>query len=112
MKTAASKLLEDLPNKFLYKKAFKRDKNLSLRQMLRDSIVGEIDAISLYDAQISATDNETIKTALTSIRDEEVVHIGELYKLFKQFFPETEEQVQSGEDEVERLVKKLGLEIL
>ena len=111
MKSVASKILEDIPNELLYKNVYRKDKDFSLRQMLRDSIVGEIDAISLYDIQISATDNELVKSTLSSIRDEEVAHIGELYKLFKKLFPETEGQIKSGEDEVEELIKKSGLEI-
>lgn len=105
MKSLASKILESIPNGFLYRKAT-HNKSFSLNQMLRDSIVGELDAISLYDVQINSTDNELVKKTLTSIRDEEVVHVGELYSLMKEIDPNLEDKIKSGEDEVSELIYK------
>ena len=110
-KPLARKFLESIPNFDFYKRALKNDKNTSLKQMLRDSIIGELDAISLYEVQIAAIEDEMAKKVLSSIRDEEIAHVGELYSLIKKVDSGIEGKVGSGEDEVKEMIEKSGLNI-
>ena len=111
MKSKASQLLESIPNFTLYKSTLEYNPNLSLLQMLRDSIIGEIDTVSLYDLQISSISDPEIKKVLTSIRDEEISHIGELYSLVKRVSPSVDSKISSGENEVRELILKSNLDI-
>jgi|WetSurMetagenome_2_1015567.scaffolds.fasta_scaffold45865_4 uncharacterized protein len=58
---------------------FKSDDEI-IRALYLD-IASELEAIFTYDAHVEATSNEYVKKVLKSIRDEEKVHVGELYTL-------------------------------
>lgn len=95
----------------LYKDSLRSDPQTSLRQMIRDGVTSELEAISLYEVQISSVTDSVIKETLSSIRDEEIAHIGELYSLLKRIQPDTESKILSGEDEVREMIEKSGLNI-
>ena len=78
-----------------------------LIQALREDVVGELEAIMLYDAHVQATDNEKAKAVLSDIRDEEKVHMGELITLIRHLDPDEAEFFKDGEDEVEELLEKV-----
>ena len=72
-----------------------------LTRALRDAIIAEEGAIKQYESVVDATDNEMAKKVLTSIADEERVHVGELQKLLNDMLPDEIEKLQEGEKEVE-----------
>ncbi|MBQ4535288.1 MAG: hypothetical protein IJA22_00520, partial [Clostridia bacterium] len=59
-----------------------------LLKMLREDLIDELIAINNYSEHINATTNETMRRVLTSIRDEERVHVGELLALIDTLCPE------------------------
>lgn len=77
-----------------------------LIQAIRLDIANELEAISLYDAHATATNNINAKKVLSSIRDEEKVHVGELIALLKEIDPEEEKHLLDGQKEIKDLIKK------
>lgn len=80
-----------------------------LIQALRMDIVGELEAIFLYDAHVMATDDPVVKKVLSDIRDEEKAHVGELTALMRYLQPEVTELLLSGEGEVKEMMEELGI---
>ena len=68
--------------------------------ILRLSIIAELDAISLYKKFANQTTNEVIRKTLLEIAEEEEVHVGELETLLKQINPEYTNNLEKGKDEV------------
>ena len=80
-----------------------------LIQALRIDIVGELEAIFLYDAHVHATDDPVVKKVLADIRDEEKAHVGELTALMRYLEPEITDLLLSGEGEVKEMREELGI---
>ena len=80
-----------------------------LIQAVRQDIVGELEAIHLYDAHVHATDDPVVKAVLSDIRDEEKAHVGELLTLLKHLDPAEAEHMAEGEGEVKAMLEKLGV---
>jgi uncharacterized protein len=59
----------------------KFNSNEELLRALQRDIAEELSAIFIYESHIEATDNEDVKKVLTSIKNEEQVHVGELNQL-------------------------------
>jgi rubrerythrin len=72
---------------------------------IRLDIQKEQDAISTYMGQVSKTTNMKVRKVLTSIANEERVHLGELNKLLEVLTDE-EKYTEEGEQEV---IKTLSL---
>lgn len=53
-------------------------------EMLRDDLVGELQAINQYQDHIDSLENEEAKRILEHIRDDEKEHVAELTKLIQQ----------------------------
>ncbi len=83
--------------------------NQELMQAVRMDIAAELEAIFLYDAHSTATDEPLAKAVLADIRDEEVAHVGELLTLLRHLDPAVAEHLVSGEGEVREMMEKLGL---
>ena len=84
----------------------KTDKKLSkeeLIQIVRMNIAGELEAIYLYDEHIRATDDTFAKKVLSSIRDEERIHMSELIELLKYLDPNEETFVDHAKQEIQEL---------
>lgn len=79
-----------------------------LVQALRIDIAGELEAIYLYDAHAMATDDPVAKKVLEDIRDEEVVHCGELLTLIRYLDPSVEGLMMDGEEEVKEMMRGIG----
>jgi rubrerythrin len=47
------------------------------REILRAAIIGELDAINLYEEFANMTDNDDIQAVLQDIAGEEKTHVGE-----------------------------------
>lgn len=80
-----------------------------LIQAIRADIVGELEAIFLYDAHVQATDDPLAKKVLADIRDEEKAHVGELMTLLRHLDPTEAEHFAEGEAEVKEMMEQLGL---
>lgn len=58
------------------------DRELDL-EMLREDLIGELEAINQYQAHIDSMDNEEARKVLEHIRDDEKEHLAELTKLIQ-----------------------------
>ncbi len=88
------------------------DRKLShteLLQTIRIDIAAELEAIYLYDAHAAAADDPLARAVLADIRDEEVVHVGELMTLLRHLDPAVAQQLLDGEGEVKEMMAGLGL---
>lgn len=76
------------------------------KEILRLAIIGELDAISLYE-QLSAKSNDSdIKKILLDIAKEEKTHIGELQALLLLQDEEQREELKNGEAEIKKKTGK------
>jgi rubrerythrin len=80
-----------------------------LIQAIRADLVGELEAIFVYDAHVHATDDPLAKKVLADIRDEEQAHIGELMTLLRHLDPEEETFFAEGEGEVKEMMEQLKI---
>lgn len=102
--------MPNMPAPFVGALPDKKMTKYDLIQAVRADIVGELEAIYLYDAHANATDDPVVKAVLGDIRDEERAHCGELYTLLKYLDPAEAEHLASGEQEVKEMMEKLGIE--
>lgn len=79
-----------------------------LIQALRTDIAGELEAIIGYDAHVMAAEDERVKKVLSSIRDEEKQHVGELMSLIRMLDSKEMEYFEKGTAEVSEL---LGIQV-
>ncbi|MFV0414273.1 MAG: demethoxyubiquinone hydroxylase family protein [Oscillospiraceae bacterium] len=100
--------MPNMPNPFAGNVDRKMNK-AELVQALRADIVGEIEAIYLYDAHVQATDDPVAKKVLADIRDEEVEHCGELLALVRYLDPTVAGLMENGEGEVREMMQQLGV---
>jgi rubrerythrin len=56
-------------------------------EMLRDDLVGELQAINEYQDHIDSLENEEARRILEHIRDDEKEHVAELTKLIQKLDP-------------------------
>lgn len=75
-----------------------------LLKMLREDLIDELIAINNYSDHINATTNETMKAVLTSIRNEERMHVGELLALMDTLCPEEGEFRNQGREEAMEII--------
>jgi rubrerythrin len=68
-----------------------------LLEMLRDDLMGELQAINQYQEHINAIDNEEARHVLEHIRDDEKEHVAELTKLIRKLDPIQEEKFKKEE---------------
>ncbi|SKC63454.1 ferritin family protein [Maledivibacter halophilus] len=78
---------------------------------VRQDIVGELEAIFLYDAHAQATDDIRAKKILEDIRDEEREHVGELMTLLNILDPNEARLFANGKEEVKEMMEELELEM-
>lgn len=76
-----------------------------------ENIVGEIDAIKLYDKAIEESSDAHVIEVLTSIRDEEKVHIGELIYLALEVSPELASKFLDGCKEAKELIGSVSKDV-
>jgi len=82
---------------------------MSIINSLYQDLQDEIHAINQYQLHIDSTENQDIKLALTSIKLEEMVHVGELLTLIDSLDEAFVNQILDGQDEVETLFECLNL---
>lgn len=73
-----------------------------LIQALRVDIVGEMEAIIVYEAHANATTDERVKKVLMHIADEERHHVGELQQLLYTLNPNEQKFVDHGMQKVQQ----------
>lgn len=73
------------------------------REAIRAAIVGEFDAIDLYEQLAAASKDPLVKKVLLDIAGEEKTHVGELTELLKRLDQQQREEMEHGREEVEEL---------
>ncbi len=76
------------------------------REILRAAIIGELDAINLYEEFANMTDNDDIQAVLRDIAGEEKTHVGEFQTMLLRMDNEQEIELGKGRKEVEELTGK------
>lgn len=76
------------------------------RELLRVSIMAELDAISLYEQMANMTDDEDLKVVLLDVAQEEKTHMGEFQTMLLRKDEEQAEELKKGKKEVEELTGK------
>jgi len=84
-------------------KGLKRD-----LQILRLSIIAEMDASNLYEMFALLTDSQELKKVLLDISAEEKAHVGEFSKLLNKFDPNFKKNFKEGEKEVDEIIKNIN----
>ena len=74
-------------------------------QQARKDLIGEIDAIMQYDAHIHESNNPVAIGTWEDIRNEEMVHVGQLLGLIGNLAPYQKELVDKGMREFEEIIK-------
>ena len=78
-------------------------------QNARRDLIGELDAVIQYDDHIHGTGNHAARATWEDIRDEELVHVGELLGLILYLAPYQRKFVEEGLKEFdERIGKQNG----
>jgi len=75
------------------------------KEILRNGIISELDAINLYEQMASMTKNATTRKVLLDIAREEKTHVGEFQALLINMDPEQRTELENGKKEVEELAK-------
>ena len=75
-------------------------------EVLRAAIIGELDAINLYDQLAAQTDNDDIRKVMLDIAKEEKTHMGELQTLLVRLDAEQAQELEAGKKEVQGLTEK------
>ena len=76
------------------------------KEILRAAIIGELDAINLYEEFANMTENMDLKSVLMDIAGEEKTHVGELQTMLLRVDNEQEIELGKGKKEVEELTGK------
>ena len=77
-------------------------------EFIFNNIVGEIDAIRLYEDALTKTGDSEVISVLSDIRDEEMVHLGELFFLALRVDPEQATKFIDGCNEANDLLQKMA----
>lgn len=75
------------------------------KEILRAAIIGELDAINLYEQMAARAGNINVKKLLLDISKEEKTHVGELESLLTIIDKEQKEESIKGAKEVDELLK-------
>jgi rubrerythrin len=76
------------------------------RELLRVSIMAELDATSLYEQMANITDNPDLKAVLLDVAQEEKTHVGEFQTMLLRLDEEQAKELEKGRKEVEELTGK------
>ncbi len=81
--------------------------NFDNLQMARQDLMGELAAVIEYDNHIHKSNNEIAKETWEDIRDEELVHVGELLALIIHLGPYQKPLIEKGMKEFEDRLNNL-----
>ena len=76
------------------------------KEILRAAIIGELDAINLYEEFANMTENMDLKSVLMDVAGEEKTHVGEFQTMLLRMDNEQEIELGKGKKEVEELTGK------
>jgi rubrerythrin len=76
------------------------------KEILRAAIIGELDAINLYEELANMTENMDLKSVLMDVAGEEKTHVGEFQTMLLRIDNEQEIELGKGKKEVEELTGK------
>jgi rubrerythrin len=76
------------------------------KEILRTSVIAELDAVNLYEQMASLTKSEMVRAILLDIAKEEKTHVGEFQALLLQLDQEQADELEHGKSEVEEVVGK------
>jgi rubrerythrin len=76
------------------------------KELLRASLVSELDAINLYEQCAATTKDEDMKNVYLDIIKEEKTHIGEFQALLLKRDQEQEQELVHGDKEVDDLTEE------
>ena len=65
-------------------------------EMLREDLIGELQAINQYQEHIDSFGDEEARSVLEHIRDDEKEHVAELIKLIQRLDPTQAEKFRKG----------------
>jgi rubrerythrin len=82
------------------------DRHVIDKEILRASILAELDAINLYEQMASCTLDGTLKAVLLEVAKEEKTHVGEFQALLLQHDREQADELEHGRQEVMDLEAK------
>jgi rubrerythrin len=75
------------------------------KEILRSSIIAELDAINLYEQMAEMTQNKNIRKLLLDVAREEKTHVGEFQTLLLMEDKEQEKELKEGQKEVKGLLE-------
>lgn len=81
-------------------RAIDDSKKMSDEDILRQAIIAELDAVSLYEQMARSASNEELKRVLLDVAREEKVHVGEFEAVLKKLDKEHTSALEDGEAEV------------
>ena len=81
----------------------KIDKEDLNREILRVAIVGELDAINLYEELANMTESPDLKAVLLDVAEEEKTHVGEFQTMLLRKDKQQKIELKKGREEVEEL---------
>jgi rubrerythrin len=81
----------------------KVDKKDIDREILRASVIAELDAINLYEQMANLTENQILKKVLLEVAREEKTHVGEFQSLLLEADKEQEKELAKGKAEVDEM---------
>jgi rubrerythrin len=73
------------------------------REILRVAIIGELDAINLYEELVNMTESPDIKAVLLDVAEEEKTHVGEFQAMLLRKDKQQKIELKKGREEVEEL---------
>lgn len=82
------------------------DRDYNTLQKARKDLIGELDAIVEYDEHVHTAQNDLARLTWQDIRNEELVHVGELLALITHLGPYQKQLIDSGMKEFEERRKR------
>ncbi len=76
------------------------------KEILRAAIIGELDAINLYEQMAALTDDADIKKVLLDIARDEKTHVGEFQTMLLRIDAEQVKEIENGKKEIKELTGK------
>lgn len=76
------------------------------KEILRLSIIAELDAINLYEQMAAMARNPDIKKVLLDIAKEEKTHVGEFQTMLLRFDEEQVKELEEGRKEIREITGK------
>lgn len=75
-------------------------------EILRAAIIGELDAINLYEQMAGLTKNQDLRKVLLDVAKEEKTHVGEFQAMLLLIDPEQAKELEKGKEEVDEMMEK------